>query len=120
MHVRVGERLAAFDQVARAVVLRLADDARNALPCALRFDYAQHLQARKEHVIGAAVLAGAWMRIRRKSGPFGDRLVLAARWPRAAFELEAFGVRSPAGLAELMIDELACGGFVELERFAGA
>ena len=95
------------------------NDARNIFARALGLDHADHLQTGKQHVVGATLFPCALMRILRISGPFRDREVLAARWPHTTLVRELLRVRLPARVAQLLIDETARRGLVELDRVAG-
>ena len=91
---------------ATAVALGLLQRRRHIDVLALGFDHRDGRQADEQHVVGRAA-------VRR---PFGNREVFAFLGASALRVDQGRGVRGPAGLPELLIDQLARLGLVEVYR----
>jgi hypothetical protein len=90
---------------AAAVALGLLEGRGDLEVLAFRFDRAEREQADEEDVVGRALCGG----------PFGDGHVLALLGAGSLREAQVLGIDGPAGLAELLVDQAAGRGFVEVD-----
>ena len=95
----------AFSHSARIILALVADDAGNIRVPLFRFDNAHKLLADKERVIGVALFLVARHLVRR---PFGNRQIASLRRTAALAVTQTGGVRLPAYLSQLLINQAAC------------